>query len=233
MTLDDSDPAGAPDRLLRQLADLKRFYGLLPFPPADPFALFAWEVLALRATPQGRDAALAAMRRFRMLTPDSVTRAPRARLEAAVARAGGSIELRIEALVAGAALFRRHRQMAISRGGSPFAALRAFRRLPKLDAASAHRMLLFAAERPLLPVDQRVHRVAVRLGYGVGAFDRRSARSVRQALSTRLVQDLEAFRRAFVYLEHHGAATCTERDPHCAICPLLTDCPEGRKRSVQ
>ena len=233
MTLDDSDPAGAEDRLRRQLADLKRFYGRLPFPPADPFALFVWEVLALRATPQGRDAALAAMRRSRMLTPDSVTRAPRARLEAAVARAGGSIELRIDALVAGAAEFRRHRQLATSRSGSPFAALRAFRRLPKLDAAAAHRMLLFAAEQPVLPVDQRVHRAAVRLGYGAGAFDRGAARSVRQALTTRLGQDLEAFRRTFVYLEHHGAATCTERDPHCAICPLLADCPEGRNRSVQ
>jgi endonuclease III len=187
-------------------------------------------VLAVRATPQGRDAAIAAMRRSRILTPDSVTRAPRARLEAALAPAGGSIELRIEALAAGAALFRRHRQLATPPGRSSFAALRVFRLLPKLDAAAAHRMLLFAAGRPVLPVDQRVHRVAVRLGYGAGAFSRQSARNVRQALTRSLGQDLDAFRRTFVYLEHHGAATCTERDPHCAICPLLNDCPEGARR---
>ena len=230
MTLTDSDRAGSTDGILRQLADLKRFYGPLPSPPADPFALFAWEVLAVRAMPQGRDAALAALRRSRILTPDSLTRAPRARLEAALAPAGGSIELRIEALMAGAALFRRHRHLTTSPGTSLFAVLRAFRLLPKLDAAAPHRLLLFAAGRTVLPVDQRVHRVAVRLGYGAGTFGRRSARSVRRALAGRLGQDLDAFRNAFVYLEHHGAATCTERDPHCAICPLLDDCPEGIRR---
>jgi endonuclease III len=233
MTLDDSDRVSASDRLRRQLADLKHFYGLLVSPPADPFALFAWEVLAARTLPHARDAAFAALRRARILTPDSVTRAPRARLEAALAPAGGSIELRIEALVAGAAVFRRQRQLANSRGGSLFAVLRAFRELPKLDAAATHRLLLFAAGRPVLPVDQRVHRVGVRLGYGLGVFDRRSARSVRQALTRRLGQDLDAFRGAFVYLEHHGAVTCTERDPHCAVCPLLDDCPEGARRAVK
>ena len=40
-----------------------------------------------------------------------------------------------------------------------------------------------------------------------------------------------AYRRAFTYLNHHGAATCTDADPHCHICPLLKDCPEGRRRS--
>ena len=238
MTEEDINGRALADRVSRQLADLKRFYGPLPSPPAEPFALFAWEMLAVRSMPQGRDAALAALRRSRMLTPDSVTRAPRARLEAAVAPAGPSIELRIEALLAGAAVFRRYRHLATSPGGSLFAVLRAFRRLPRLDAAAAHRMLLFAAGQIVLPVDQRVHRVAVRLGYGAGPFGRRSARSVRHVLTRWLGQDLDAYRRTFVYLEHHGAVTCTERDPHCAVCPLLDDCPEGTrrvaaKRSVQ
>jgi endonuclease III len=180
--------------------------------------------------PQGRDAALAAMRRARMLTPDAVARAPRARLEAALAHAGPSVELRVEALMSGAEVFRRHRQLADPPGPSLRAALRSLRRLPQLDAAAAHRLLLFAAGRPVLPVDQRVHRVAVRLGYGVGDYDRRSARRVRHALARWLGHDIEAHRRAFVYLEHHGAVTCTERDPHCAVCPLLKDCPEGSRR---
>jgi hypothetical protein len=113
--------------------------------------------------------------------------------------------------------------------GSPFAALRAFRRLPKLDAAAR----ACCSSRPNNQCCPSTSAYCVWLFYGVGAFDRGSARSVRQALTTRLGQDLEAFRRTFVYFEHHGAATCTERDPHCAICPLLADCPEDRKRSVQ
>ena len=39
-------------------------------------------------------------------------------------------------------------------------------------------------------------------------------------------------RRAFLYLSHHGAATCTEADPHCGVCPLLDDCPEGKRRTA-
>jgi adenine-specific DNA glycosylase len=42
---------------------------------------------------------------------------------------------------------------------------------------------------------------------------------------------VDAFRRAFQYLSHHGAATCTETDPHCQICPLVSECPEGKKRT--
>ena len=38
-------------------------------------------------------------------------------------------------------------------------------------------------------------------------------------------------RRAFVYLHHHGGATCTESDPHCAVCPLLVDCAYGKSRA--
>ena len=58
----------------------------------------------------------------------------------------------------------------------------------------------------------------------------RTARAVRMALSAELPDALEAYRRTFVYLDHHGAATCTESDPHCGVCPLLPDCPEGKTR---
>ena len=43
-------------------------------------------------------------------------------------------------------------------------------------------------------------------------------------------KNFDAYRRAFLYLSHHGAATCTEAEPHCPICPVLKDCPEGRAR---
>jgi endonuclease-3 len=95
-------------------------------------------------------------------------------------------------------------------------------------------MLLFAADHPILPVDARVSRVGRRLGYGDASDDfRKQARSVQEALTRELPPSVDAFRRAFSYLSHHGAATCTERDPHCAVCPLLQDCPEGKKRVGQ
>ncbi len=92
-------------------------------------------------------------------------------------------------------------------------------------------MLLFAADQLILPVDARVSRVGRRLGYGAEQADFRStSRSVRTALAPELPPAVEAYRRAYVYLSHHGATTCTEAEPHCGVCPLADDCPEGQRR---
>jgi endonuclease III len=149
---------------LRQLAELQRFYGLLPPPPSDPFALFAWEVLSRKALPAGRDAAMAGLRRAHVLTPDAVARAPRATLEAAVAPAGSSMELRLDALRTGAEVFRRHRTIPAAIRGPLVKARRSLRLLGQLDTAGAHRFLLFAGGHAIVPVDARVQRVALRLG---------------------------------------------------------------------
>jgi endonuclease III len=223
MTIQDIPHDWPPGRLLRQVIELQAFYGLLPSPPADPFALFVWETLARKSTPAGRDAALAALRRAHALTPDAVLRAPRATLEAALAPAGSSVDLRLDALRAGAEVFRGHRALPASIRGPLTAARRSLRLLPQLDTAAAHRMLLFAGNHPVTPADARVQRVVLRLGYA--APPPPSARRVRRVIGSELRGDLDACRRAFVYLSHHASQTCTEREPHCRICPLAGECP--------
>jgi endonuclease III len=163
------------------------------------------------------------LRRAHVLTPDAVVRAPRATLQAAVAPAGSSIELRVDALHAGAEVFRRHRALPAAIHGPLAAARRSLRRLKHLDSAAAHRMLLFAGDHPIMPVDARVLRVVVRLGYADSA-KRPTARGLRKMLGSLLREDRDARRHAFVYLSHHGALTCTERDPHCRVCPLAPEC---------
>jgi endonuclease III len=219
-------------RLEGLLKGLRSFYGLLPKPPRDPFTLFVWEVLAVHATPRKRDAALASLKRIPALTPDAMFRAPQKKLQESVALAGPYAEQRLQALRTGADVFRRSPDLpAVIRGPLP-AARRAIKSLPQLGETGAHRMLLFAADHPILPVDARVSRVGLRLGYGTPADDfRRRARSVQDALAQELPGDVETFRDAFLYLSHHGGATCTEGDPHCAVCPLLDECPEGKKRT--
>jgi endonuclease III len=208
---------------------LQKFYGALPSPPHDPFGLFVWEVLSVHSTPRKRDAAFGALRRIRALTPDSLSRAPQKKLEESVALAGSYAGQRLQALKTGADRFRRTPRLTSVIRGPVAAARRALRRLPQMGEGGAHRMLLFAADRPVLPVDPTVRRVAGRLGYGRGHGNQpKSARSIRQAVSADLPHDTETFRRTFLYLSHHGAATCTETKPHCAICPLLEDCPHGQ-----
>ncbi len=218
-------------RLGDTLDALRKFYGTLPTPPGDPFTLFVWEVLSVHSTPRKRDAALTALKRIRALTPDAMWRAPQKKLEASVALAGPYAENRLRALRTGVDLFRRSPGLPAVIRGPLAAARRALKPFPQLGEAGAHRMLLFAADHAILPVDARVSRVGRRLGYGDASDEfRKQARSVQEALTRELPPSVDAFRRAFSYLSHHGAATCTERDPHCAVCPLLNDCPEGKRR---
>jgi len=224
-------PARAVTRLATIVARLQKFYGALPAPPGDPFVLFVWEVLSVHSTPRKRDAALAALKRLRALTPDAMWRAPAKQLEEIVAGVGPYSEERLGRLRTGVELFRKNRDLpAIIKGPLP-AARRALKPFPQLGESGAHRMLLFAADQAVLPVDARVARVARRLGYGeADANFRKMSRSVQAALSSEIPGGADAHRRAYLYLSHHGAATCTEGDPHCRVCPLLEECPEGKKR---
>ena len=228
-------------RIQRLVGALEAFYGLMPAPPRDPFIFFVWEVLSAHSTPQKRDAAMAALRRHRALTPDAMWRSPQKKLEDSVALAGPYTEQRLRALRTGVEVFRRTPDLPAIVRGPLRAARRALRPLPQLGETGAHRMLLFTADHPVLPVDAHISRVASRLGYGEPHDQfRRQARSVQQALireltgrthgSAAATPPIDACRTTFLYLSHHGAATCTEADPHCGVCPLLQDCPEGSAR---
>jgi endonuclease III len=219
-------------KLVSQVDALRRFYGALPQPPRDPFILFVWEVLSAHSIPRKRDAALAALKALRALTPDAMWRAPQKKLEESVALAGPYLEQRLNALRIGVDMFRRSPDLpSIIKGPLP-TARRALKPLPQLGEAGAHRMLLFAADQLIFPVDARVNRVARRLGYGEASDDfRRQSRSIREAFERELPKDVDHYRAAFLSFSHHGAATCTEADPHCGVCPLLKECPEGQRRT--
>jgi endonuclease-3 len=218
-------------RLETLLARLRKFYGALPSPPPDPFTLFVWEVLSVHSVPRKRDAALGALKRIRALTPDAMWRAPQKKLEDSVAIAGPYVEQRLRALRTGVDLFRRApRISAVIKGPAP-AALKALKPFPQMGEGGAYRMLLFAGGHAVLPVDARLSRTALRLGYGTQHSDfRKTARSIRAAVSAELQPTTSAYKPGYLYLSHHGAATCTEADPHCTVCPLVEDCPDGRRR---
>jgi endonuclease-3 len=197
------------------LERLERFYGPLSQPPSDPFALYVWEVMALHATPARRDVAMNALRRIPALTPDSMGRAARGKLEAAVAFAGPYRDERIRALLAGVDVFRRNRDFPERLRGDMTGALKALALLPHLTSVSGQWMLLLAGGHLPLPDDPHVLRVLVRLG------------SDTRTVENELGAVLSARQRAALYLAHHGQATCVETDPLCRICPLRPECPYG------
>jgi endonuclease-3 len=221
-------------RLDTLVGALKRFYGALPAPPSDPFQLFVWEVLSVHSVPHKRDAAMSALKRNRALTPDAMWKVAQKRLEDSVRLAGPYLEQRVNALRTGVDIFRRNPKLALTIRGPLPAARKALKGVPQMGEGGAYRMLLFAADHCVLPVDARVSRVATRLGYGEKQVSfSKTARAVREAVAADLPETLDAYRRAYIYFDHHGAGTCAEAEPHCHVCPLLNDCPEGQTRKVR
>ena len=182
------------------------------------------------STPRKRDAALAALKRIpRAHAGRDVARAAEKARGEREARRARTREKRLSALRTGADVFRRSPRSA---GDHPRSACR---RAPGAEAAPAARRNRRAPHaavrrRSADPAGRRARqprRPAAR-ATASGATISRSRRDRSQAaLSAELPATVDAYRRAFLYLSHHGGATCTEADPHCSVCPLLKDCPEG------
>ena len=202
-------------RLERLAGDLKQFYGLLPAPPSEAFALFVWDALSFQTTPQKRDLAFAALKRHRSLTPDAMSKVAPKTLQDSVTLAGAYFEQRLRALRAAITAFQRHPDLPSAIKGPLPSALEAVSLLPQMSDGGAERMLLFAGAHRVLPMDTGTARVVRRLGYD-------------DAPDAELAHSLEVYRRVSTYLSHHAISTCTDAEPHCAVCPLLYDCPAGQ-----
>ena len=222
-------------RLEALVVKLQKHYGELPSPPTDAFALFVWEILSGHSKPKKRDSAFSALKRHRLLTADAMWKAAPKTLEASVGLAGPYRDQRLLGLRKGVEVFRRNPSLFSIVGGAMPTALRVLKQLPRMTGdSSAYRMLLFVGGHPVLPLYARVSRVATRLGYGerLGDFSK-TARSVRQAAAAELRDSVDAFRRTYVYMEHHGATICTEASPRCDECPLFADCPYGKSHATR
>ena len=97
--------------------------------------------------------------------------------------------------------------------------------LPGVGPKTAACVLLFALERPVMPVDTHVHRVARRLGV-IG--DKVTAEQAHPLLTELAGSDDPAQ----VYAVHvdfvrHGRRICHARRPKCDACPLAPTCPSA------
>ena len=188
--------------------------------------MFVWLILSGHSTPKKSAAAFKALARLGALTPDGIWNASPKALAESVDLAGPFGQYRLLALRKGVELFRRDPELAEALKGRVPPALKRMKGLPRMSGdGAAYLMLLFAGGQPVIPVDARVARVATRLAFGewTGTFPN-IAKSVRQAIAQDLGDRTAAYRDAYIYLEHHGATTCTQTDPQCGKCPLQKDC---------
>jgi endonuclease-3 len=102
---------------------------------------------------------------------------------------------------------------------------RAFLRgLDGVGPKSAACVLLFSLDKPAMPVDTHVHRVAGRLGL----IPRGTTAEAAHEQLERLVPPDEVY-RFHVNLIWHGRRICKAPRPRCAVCPVNALCPYPSK----
>jgi endonuclease-3 len=206
---------------------LRAFYGRPRNEPHHaPLDELVLTVLSQNTNDRNRDAAYARLR-ARFPTWAAVAAAPLAEVEEAI-RPGGISKVksvRIQAMLGAIAeavgtldlemLARMPREEAIA----------FLERLPGVGRKTAACVLLFSFDRPELPVDTHVYRVASRLGLI------RPKASFEEAHDTlaELVDPDDVY-ELHVNMIRHGRRLCTARRPQCQRCPLLSLCPYGRER---
>jgi len=199
--------------------------------PLDELVL---TVLSQNTNDRNRDVAYA---RLRERFPDwgAVARAPAAEVEEAI-RPGGISKVKSRRIQAMLATIEREKigRAAGTLDLEPLArapreeAIAFLERLPGVGRKTAACVLLFAFDRPELPVDTHVYRVASRL-----ALIRPGA-SFEEAHDTLLeLTDPADVYELHVNMIRHGRRICTAHNPRCEECPLLRVCPYGRQRTSE
>jgi endonuclease III len=97
--------------------------------------------------------------------------------------------------------------------------------LPGVGPKTAACVLCFSFDRPVLPVDTHVHRIALRLGI----VPPRTSPARTQAALTRLVPAGDVY-ATHMRMVAHGRTLCRPTAPRCPECPLLALCREGGRR---
>jgi endonuclease III related protein len=95
---------------------------------------------------------------------------------------------------------------------------------------TADSIALYAAGKPVFVVDAYTRRIFGRLGLRPPADTYEAwQRWFEESLARDGHDTVEVYRRYHGYIVLHGKALC-RAVPRCALCPLLSRCPEGRQR---
>jgi endonuclease-3 len=190
--------------------------------PLDELVL---TVLSQNTNDRNRDVAYERLR-DRFPDWDAVARAPEAEIEEAI-RPGGISRVkasRIKAMLCAIEGERGDLDLGFLTEAPREHALGFLERLPGVGRKTAACVMLFSFDRPELPVDTHVYRVASRLGL---VRPRASFEEAHDVLLAATEPD-EVY-EAHVNLIRHGRRICTARAPACPECPLLDLCPYGRR----
>jgi endonuclease III len=212
---------------VKEVRDALRSYYGVPHnePHRAPLDELVLTVLSQNTNDRNRDVAYERLRdRFPEWT--AVARAPEAEIEEAI-RPGGISKVkahRIKAMLGAIEAERGSLDVGFLADAPRDQALEFLESLPGVGRKTAACVLLFSFDRPELPVDTHVYRVASRLGL---IRARASFEQAHDALQ-RATDPADVY-ELHVNLIRHGRRLCKARAPACPQCPLLGLCPYGKR----
>lgn len=158
---------------------------------------------------------------------EAVRRAPTARIAGAIHQAGlsNSKAPRIKAILQEVHQQRSELSLEFLREMSAAESLGYLTRFSGVGPKTAACVLLFACDKPVLPVDTHVHRVSQRLGL---ISPDTTAEQAHEQLARQV--PLRCVLSFHLQLVRHGRRMCLARKPRCPACVLLDRCPEGACR---
>jgi endonuclease III len=218
--------AGAAPGTIREVhRRLRRAYGPLDPPRRlDPLEELVLTILSQNTSDVNRDRAWKALR-ARFPTWEGLARARPGQVAAAI-RAGGLANVKAPRILAVLREIRSREgafDLGWMHGATDDEIVGYLTSLPGVGPKTAACVLAFSLERPALPVDTHVHRVAERLGFlPAGATAARAHRLLEELVPGRLRVSMH------VGLIRHGRALCRAGRPRCQECPLQDLCPSAQ-----
>jgi endonuclease-3 related protein len=216
------------NRLLDIFSRLAAHFGPLHWWPAQtPFEVVVGAILTQNTAWRNVEYAIANLKAAAALTPAALAGIDRGELENLI-RPAGFFRQKAERLQ----LFARH---LLSRYGGDLAAMlsgsmQAVRvellACKGVGPETADSILLYAGDRPSFVVDAYTRRLFTRLGLLGGSEE---YEAIRALFMDNLPPDTDLFNEYHALIVEECKIFCRKRAPLCPACPLLADCPFGRK----
>lgn len=203
----------------RRLSDA---YGPAERERYDPLDELVLTILSQSTNDENRDAAYARLR-DRFPTWDDVRTAPRRQIESAIRTAGlwAQKARAIQELLKALHAERGRLSLAQLDAMSDAEAIQYLTGFRGVGVKTAACVLCFSLDRPVMPVDTHVHRVAVRLDLVPRTA---SAGRAHETLNELVPPEIRF--ALHIQLIRHGRRVCAARRPRCSECIVSDLCPK-------
>ena len=188
---------------------------------SDPFETLIMTVISQNTADRNTEKAFENLSKCFKITPEVLANAKPNQIEACLRNAGlYRNKARAIKQISKTILEKFHGDLEVIMSMSFENARDALLQFPGVGPKTADVVLLFAANRPTLPVDTHVGRVSKRLGLAPAEGNYEIVRESLQSF-----YESKDYLAIHVLLISHGRKYCKARNPICTQCPLSTLCP--------